>query len=177
MYRRILVLIVNLAFVLTARADKNVRCYVCTSLTHPNCETDPKAHNLELVECTLDQMLDWKLRIQQHKALTWAAPIFDVDDLDHQLVAPMACAKMILKDKYQNITMRSCQTAKTETVDPCKSINAMIPTLTTDDKKLEFCELCTEDACNSSITISPTISFTLLSALGAVILGCFYNSA
>lgn len=84
---------------------------------------------------------------------------------------------LCLLDKYQNITMRSCQTAKTETVDPCKSINAMIPTLTTDDKKLEFCELCTEDACNSSITISPTISFTLLSALGAVILGCFYNSA
>lgn len=80
---------------------------------------------------------------------------------------------LCLLDKYQNITMRSCQTAKTETFDPCKSINAMIP----NDKKLEFCELCTEDACNSSITISPTISFTLLSALGAVVLGCFYNSA
>lgn len=80
---------------------------------------------------------------------------------------------LCLSDKYQNITMRSCQTAKTETFDPCKSINTMIP----NDKKLEFCELCTEDACNSSITISPTISFTLLSALGVVVLGCFNNSA
>ncbi|XP_043591399.1 uncharacterized protein LOC122571554 isoform X1 [Bombus pyrosoma] len=173
MYRRILVLIVSLAFVLTARADKNVRCYVCTSLTHPNCETDPKAHNLELDECTLNHMVDWKLKIQQHKALEWAASIFDVDNLDPEPVALMACAKMIFKDKYQNITMRSCQTAKTETFDPCKSINTMIP----NDKKLEFCELCTEDACNSSITMSPIISFTLLSALGAVVLGCFYNSA
>ena len=80
----------------------------------------------------------------------------------------------ILVANNQNITIRSCQTAKTENIDPCKTMEGM---LAGNNYKLEFCELCTEDACNSSIAISPKIFLTLLFVLGALVLGCSYNNA
>ncbi|KAK9310610.1 hypothetical protein QLX08_000153 [Tetragonisca angustula] len=178
MYRRILVLIATLAFVLAVCADKNLRCYMCTSITNPGCETDPQAHNIQLVECTLSSMIDWKHNIQQHNILNSIASIFDVDNSQHHLsVAPMmACAKMIIRvsNSNQTVTVRSCQAAKTENIDPCKAMEGMLAAY---NHKLEFCELCTEDACNSSIAISPKIFLTLLSILGVLVLGYSYNNA
>ncbi|XP_043516073.1 uncharacterized protein LOC122531867 isoform X1 [Frieseomelitta varia] len=177
MYRRILVLIATLAFVLADRTDKNLRCYMCVSTKNPGCEIDPQAHNIQLVECTLNSMLDWKHNIQQHTMLRSIAPIFDVDDSQHHLsvVPMMACAKMIMRvANNQSVTVRNCQVAKTENIDPCKTMEGM---LAANNYKLEFCELCTEDACNSSIAISPKIFLTLLSVLGVLVLGYSYNNA
>ncbi|CAD1472383.1 unnamed protein product [Heterotrigona itama] len=155
---------------------KNLRCYMCASINNPGCETDPQTHNIPLTECTLNSMVEWKHNIQQHTIWNSIAPIFDVDESQYHLsVAPMACAKMIMRvANNQNITVRSCQVAKTENIDPCKTMEGM---LAANNYKLEFCELCTEDACNSSIAISSKISLTLLSVLAAVLLGCSYNNA
>ena len=73
---------------------------MCASVMNPGCETDPQAHNIQLAECTLNSIVDWKHNIQQHTILSSIAPIFDVDDLQHhRSVAPMACAKMIMRGK------------------------------------------------------------------------------
>ncbi|KAK1132009.1 hypothetical protein K0M31_016151 [Melipona bicolor] len=149
---------------------------MCASIKTSGCETDPQAHNIQLAECTLNSMVDWKHNIQQHTILSSIAPIFDVDNSHHPSVAPMmACAKMIIRvANNQNVTVRSCQAAKTENIDPCKTMERM---LAVNNYKLEFCELCTEDACNSSIAISPKIFLTLLSVLGVLVLSCSYNNA
>lgn len=80
----------------------------------------------------------------------------------------------ILVANNRTVTVRSCQAAKTENIDPCKAMEVM---LGANNYKVEFCELCMEDACNSSIAISPKIFLTLLSVLGVLVLGCSYNNA
>lgn len=168
MHRKLAVLTVILALVLVVRSDQSLKCYMCTSLMNEGCETDPKAHNLEPVECTLGQMVDWQRNVQQHNVLNAISGIFEVDNLQHyQATAPrdMACAKMVLKVAGKDVTVRSCQTAKTENIDPCKSIRSKF---SNDFLNLEHCDLCMHDACNSSVVSSPRVLFILLSVLGTI---------
>ncbi|CAL7943833.1 unnamed protein product [Xylocopa violacea] len=175
MYRGISVLIVSLALVLVVRSEDNLKCYMCTSLTTPGCEKDPHLSNIEPVECTLNHMVDWQRNMQQHQVLGSIPAIFEVDNSQHHPIdVPMACAKMVIKVNQKEVIVRNCQTAKTETLDPCKAISGKLPSAIS---SLEHCELCSQDLCNSSITISPAIFLTLLSALGAMLLGRFYNGA
>ncbi|KZC08921.1 hypothetical protein WN55_00312, partial [Dufourea novaeangliae] len=155
--------------------DENFRCYMCTSLTNPGCDTDPQAHNIEPVKCTLNNMKDWERTVQQHRVLSSLSHIFDVDhSWNHQAYAPLACAKMVLKVNKTEVIVRSCQTAKTETIDPCKAIQGKF---NNDLSSLEHCDLCMQDACNSSIGLTPRIRDVLLSVLGTVILAAIYNGA
>lgn len=149
---------------------------MCTSLTSPGCDTDPKAYNIEPVECSLSRMIDWQHRtIMQHDILR-SIPIFEVDNLSHSPVSvPMACAKMILKVNKQEVIVRNCQMAKTETIDPCKAIEAK-GTLT-GTMNVQHCELCETDACNGSAAVSPTILVTLSSILAAVVIANLRNVA
>ncbi|XP_053978208.1 uncharacterized protein LOC128876124 [Hylaeus volcanicus] len=178
MYRRIPVLVVGLVLVSVARSDETLKCYMCTSFSQPGCDTDPKANNIEPTECTLAHMADWQQTVLQHKSLSTISRIFEVDtshsSQQYQAVAPMACAKLILKLNKHEVTVRSCQTAKTETIDPCKTIQGQF---NNDLISVEHCELCMEDACNSSIANSARILLVLLSMVGSVILGALYNGA
>ncbi|XP_017758439.1 PREDICTED: uncharacterized protein LOC108549532 [Eufriesea mexicana] len=175
MARRIAVLIVSFALVLAVRSDETLKCYMCTSLTNPGCDIDPKAHKIEPVECTVNNMIEWQKSVQRHQILNPISTIFEIDNSQHyQATAPMACAKMTLTVNKQDIIVRNCQTAKTETIDPCKAIGGKV---SNDIFNLQHCDLCMEDACNSAITTSPRIFFTLISALGAIVLGSFYNVA
>ncbi|XP_076686472.1 UPAR/Ly6 domain-containing protein CG9338 [Andrena cerasifolii] len=174
MHRRIAVLIVSLALVSVVRSVEILKCYMCTSLTNPGCDTDPKAHNIEPVECTLNHMGELQRTVQQHSGLSAISYIFDVDNSQHHPTAgPVACAKMVLKVNKQDVIVRNCQTAKTETIDPCKAIEGKF----SNNYSLQHCELCSHDACNGSMGVSPKILFVLLSAVGTVILGALYNSA
>ncbi|KOC65617.1 hypothetical protein WH47_01652, partial [Habropoda laboriosa] len=156
-------------------ADEILKCYMCSSETHSGCDTDPKAHNIEPVECTLNNMVLWQQAVQQHSVLKQISNIFDVDNSQHyQATAPLACAKMAVKVSDRDVTVRSCQTAKTETIDPCKTIRGKFAN---DGLNLQFCALCMQDACNSAVTVSPRIFLALLSVLGVRILGGFYNGA
>ncbi|CAK9801623.1 hypothetical protein ANTQUA_LOCUS2929 [Anthophora quadrimaculata] len=175
MHRRIAVLIVSLALVSVVCSDEILKCYMCTSLTNAGCDTDPKAYDIEPVECTLNNMVEWQQTVQKHSVLNAMSNIFDVDNSQYyQATAPMACAKMVFNDKKQDVIVRTCQTAKTETIDPCKTIRGKF---TSDFFNLQFCELCMQNACNSAVTISPRIFLALLSVLGVRILGVFYNGA
>ena len=76
--------------------DDKLKCYMCTSLTDPSCDTDLSTEDIK--ECTLNNMDSFKQRIQQHNDLNKIAVIFEVDKSQYyQASAPMACAKMILK--------------------------------------------------------------------------------
>ncbi|XP_076752419.1 UPAR/Ly6 domain-containing protein CG9338 [Xylocopa sonorina] len=175
MYRRISVLIVGLALVSVVRSEENLKCYMCTSLTHTGCDKDPQASNILPVECTLNHMEEWEQKMKDHQIFGSMPAIFEVDNSQHHPVAvPMACAKMVIKVNLKEVVIRTCQTAKTETLDPCRAISGKLPGSIS---SLEQCELCSQDACNSSIQISPTIFLTLLSTLGAMLLGGLFNSA
>ncbi|XP_043259782.1 uncharacterized protein LOC122401611 [Colletes gigas] len=175
MNRRIPVLIVGFALVLVVRSDEKLKCYMCTSLTNEGCDTDPKAHDIKPVECTMKNMVDWQLNVQQYGALSAISRIFEVDNSQqYQTAAPMACAKMVLMVDKQEVTVRNCQTAKTETIDPCRAIQGKF---SSDLYRLEHCDLCTHDACNSSVAISARIFLVLLSLVGSVIFGGLYNRA
>nr|XP_033340618.1 uncharacterized protein LOC117228753 [Megalopta genalis] len=174
MQRRIAVLIVGLALVSVVRSD-DLKCYMCTSLTEPHCVSDPKAHNIELLECTLTHMYDFQRTLQKQNVSNVISHIFDVDHSSkYPHVGPMACAKMVLKVNKKEVTVRNCQTRKTETIDPCKAIQGK---MNDDSSSLEHCDLCMQDACNTSTGLSPRIFVTLLSLAGTVIVGGFYNGA
>ncbi|XP_076173200.1 UPAR/Ly6 domain-containing protein CG9338 [Ptiloglossa arizonensis] len=173
MHRRIPVLIVGLALVLVVRSDEPLKCYMCTSLTNPGCDTDPKAHNIEPVECTLTHMADWQGTVNQNNDLKAISHIFEVDNFQHsQSPGPMACAKMVLKVNKAEVIVRNCQTAKTETIDPCKAIQGKFS-----NEIMQHCDLCMHDACNGSIAPTARILLVLLSLVGSVILGAIYNGA
>ncbi|XP_076662104.1 uncharacterized protein LOC143365638 [Halictus rubicundus] len=181
MQPRIAVIIVGLALVSVVRSDTNLKCYMCTSLINPHCASDPKGHNIELAECTLSRMSEWQRTIHQHNSSSQhniSSVISHIFDVDHSRnfkpVAPMACAKVVLKVNKQEVTVRNCQPAKTDTIDPCKSIQGKA---NGESSSLEHCDLCTHDACNTSPGLSPRIFVTLLSLVGTVILGGFYNGA
>lgn len=73
---------------------------MCTSLTHPGCDTDPNANNIKTDECTLNHMADMQRIVQQHSDLSNISHIFDVDTAHiYSATPPMACAKMVLKGK------------------------------------------------------------------------------
>ncbi|XP_016904141.1 uncharacterized protein LOC107992642 [Apis cerana] len=173
MNRRIASLIVSLALVLAVRSDEKLKCYMCTSLTDPSCDTDLSTEDIK--ECTLNNMDSFKQRIQQHNDLNKISVIFDVDKSQYyQASAPMACAKMILKVNNRDVTVRTCQTAKTETIDPCKAIEGKV---TNNIHDLQSCQLCEQDACNGSISVSPRILLPLLSIIGAMAFASFYKTA
>lgn len=89
---------INVECVFFDFADEPLKCYMCTSLTNPGCDTDPKAHNIEPVECTLTHMADWQGTVNQNNDLKAISHIFEVDNFQHsQSPGPMACAKMVLK--------------------------------------------------------------------------------
>lgn len=74
---------------------------------------------------------------------------------------------------YQDVIVRTCQMAKTESVDPC---NVMEMRLKTDQLgKVEQCALCLKDACNGTMGLSSEIFYIILSFLS--ILVAFYHWA
>ncbi|KAG7205530.1 hypothetical protein KM043_007508 [Ampulex compressa] len=178
MHRNLAAFPIVLALVLAVRSDETLKCYMCTSLTNEGCGTDPKAHNLEPVECTLSKMGEWQRNIQQHNILNSIASIFEVDNTQNYPVsAPkdLACAKMVLKVAGQDVTVRSCQIAKTETIDPCKAIQGKLSNNLLGS--MEHCDLCQEEACNGSTLPSPRVFYALLSVLGSLLVGTLYQGA
>lgn len=172
-------LIICLALILVVRSDEALRCYMCTSLSHVGCDTDPKAYNIEPVECNVQNMIAWEQRtVLQHEVLRSMQSIFNVDNSQHSPVhVPMACGKMILKVNKEAVVVRNCQTAKTETIDPCKAIEGKGKLTGNPIMDVQLCELCETDACNSSTALSPRILFTLSSILAAVAIANLYNTA
>lgn len=74
----------------------------------------------------------------------------------------------------RDVTVRTCQTAKMETIDPCKAIKSKVINNIHD---LKSCDLCQQDACNGSISVSPRILLPLLSTIGAIAFASFYKTA
>lgn len=73
---------------------------MCNSLTNLGCDADPKAHNIEPVECTYNNMIEWQQSLLQHNILKLIFPFFEIDNSQHyQATAPMACAKTTLNGK------------------------------------------------------------------------------
>ncbi|KAK2587851.1 hypothetical protein KPH14_003948 [Odynerus spinipes] len=168
MYRNVFIVFVALApFFLAVRSDDTLKCYMCTSVTDEDCGDDiTKSHKLEPTECTISKMTKWQRSIQQNKILHPIFSIFAVDDPQHDQsqLKNMACAKVDAKIPGEDklVTIRSCQTAPAENVDPCTSIEGKL------QGGMKFCELCQEDGCNGSIAVSPRITHAIFSVLGSL---------
>ncbi|KAL2735564.1 hypothetical protein V1478_003204, partial [Vespula squamosa] len=158
-----------------------LKCYMCTSVTDKDCGDDIiKSQTIKPMECTMEEMTKWQNIIQQNKLLTPIFSIFAVDNpqQNKKILKNMACAKVDTKIQGQDkiVTIRSCQTAQAENVDPCTSIEGKLY------GGMEYCGLCEENGCNDSITISPSISniiFTIryLDSLKTQVPGAFLLTA
>lgn len=116
----------------------------------------------------------------------------------------MACAKMVLNGKLplemftywdvsrtinvksamyfftvdkvdKEVIVRTCQTNKTDHIDPCTVMEGKIQKGQLG--MMKNCDLCHEDACNGTTVVSPEIFYALLSLLGALIHVAFYHWA
>ncbi|XP_014467811.1 PREDICTED: uncharacterized protein LOC106740859 isoform X2 [Dinoponera quadriceps] len=155
---------------------------MCTSLSDKGCGSELTTDlqpNLQPEECTGTKMREWQLKIKQHKILNLTTWFFDMDEgLQDYRNFPnmnMACSKMTLHILKQDVTIRTCQTAKTESIDPCKTIEGKLE----NNQHIEMnkCDLCLTDACNNATFISPYILYILLSFLGSFVHVAFYRLA
>ncbi|XP_020281791.1 uncharacterized protein LOC109853786 isoform X1 [Pseudomyrmex gracilis] len=180
MCRKIEILLITSTLVLTVHSDYVFKCYMCTSLTNEGCDYAMSAtSSLHPVECTKNNMIHWQRIILQNKQLNPFAKIFDADMPNytyHQNI-PLACAKVILNVENQEkpVTIRTCQTAKTENIDPCKTINQKLKENSLGI--MEQCSLCVKDACNDSIVLSSEIIYILATLLGILMHVAFYSWA
>ncbi|KYM96147.1 hypothetical protein ALC62_13198, partial [Cyphomyrmex costatus] len=166
-----------------------LKCYMCTSLSNEGCGSDMTMNSLQPVECTGNKIVEWQRSIQQHKILSPVARLFEVDDMlqQHYQGSPKdtACAKMVMNSKIKtsiyimyiflvakrDIIIRTCQTAKTELIDPCKTMADKLSGNLIG--KMEQCALCHKDACNGTTSISSKILYTFLSFISTII--AFYH--
>ncbi|KYN32728.1 hypothetical protein ALC56_13007, partial [Trachymyrmex septentrionalis] len=157
-----------------------LKCYMCTSLSNDGCDSDMKTNSLQPIECTGSNMVEWQRSIQQHNILNPLARLFEVDDMLQHYQGPpkdTACAKMVIKSKYifsvakQDVIVRTCQTAKTEVIDPCKAMEEKLKVSLLG--KMEQCALCLKDACNGTMSPSSKIFYTFLSLFSTLI--AFYH--
>lgn len=84
-------------------AENVLKCYMCTSLSNEDCNSDLITNTLQPTECTADNMVEWQKRIQQHKLFNPITWVFEIDESHYQNKITsdnMACAKMVLNSKY-----------------------------------------------------------------------------
>ncbi|KYQ51645.1 hypothetical protein ALC60_09232, partial [Trachymyrmex zeteki] len=161
-----------------------LKCYMCTSLTNEDCGSDMTTNLLQPMECTGNKMVEWQRSIQQHNVLNPLARLFEVDDMLQHYQSPpkdTACAKMVIKIQAniiyiflvakQNVIIRTCQTAKTELIDPCKTMEEKLKVSMLG--KMEQCAICLKNACNGTTSISSKIFYTFLSLF--ITLVAFYH--
>ncbi|EFN77330.1 hypothetical protein EAI_14460 [Harpegnathos saltator] len=150
---------------------------MCTSLSNEGCGSELKTNLVQPVECTGQNMLDWQGIIKQHYVLNSIVGLYEVaDPIQHyQSTQDMACSKMTINIENQDVIIRTCQTAKTEIIDPCNIMKVKLK----DHHHIEMtkCDLCPTDACNSTTIVSPDILYILLSFLGSLIHVTFYRLA
>ncbi|XP_072767426.1 UPAR/Ly6 domain-containing protein CG9338 [Anoplolepis gracilipes] len=177
MHRRLTILLVASALVVTVYSDV-LKCYMCTSLTNEGCNSSAvTTHSLLLKECTLTEMAKWQDRIKQHKVFKSITGFFNIDQpmQQHETYhqgSHMACSKMVLNVANTEVIVRTCQTAKTEVIDPCRTIKGKIQNQQLGT--LEQCTLCYKDACNGATAVAPEIFYTLLSFFALVHVAFYY---
>ncbi|XP_050455808.1 uncharacterized protein LOC126853784 [Cataglyphis hispanica] len=146
MHRRIMILLIASALVVAVHSDA-LKCYMCTSLSNATCGSALTTKSLQPVECTGTKIVDWQRDIQQHRILNKITGLFEIDEaLRHYPGVPrdMACAKMILNVANKEVIVRTCQTAKTDLIDPCETMKAkiqkeqLVATVVVRDGTLEF---------------------------------------
>ncbi|XP_018308915.1 uncharacterized protein [Mycetomoellerius zeteki] len=173
MSRVIATLLFASIFIITVYSDV-LKCYMCTSLTNEDCGSDMTTNLLQPMECTGNKMVEWQRSIQQHNVLNPLARLFEVDDMLQHYQSPpkdTACAKMVIKIAKQNVIIRTCQTAKTELIDPCKTMEEKLKVSMLG--KMEQCAICLKNACNGTTSISSKIFYTFLSLF--ITLVAFYH--
>ncbi|XP_018359934.1 PREDICTED: uncharacterized protein LOC108759133 isoform X2 [Trachymyrmex cornetzi] len=173
MPRVIATLLFTSIFIITVYSDV-LKCYMCTSLSNDGCDSDMRTNSLQPLECTSNNMVEWQRSIQQHNVLNPLARLFEVDDMSQYYQGSpkdTACAKMVIKIAKQDVTVRTCQTAKTEVIDPCKTMEEKLKVSSLG--KMEQCALCLKDACNGTMSLSSKIFYTFLSLFSTLI--AFYH--
>lgn len=161
-------------FAIAARSDGELKCYMCDSLTNPNCGDSSKNENSPLVSCNLTSMRKWYTHILETRDLMNIANLFEVDQAHHPPhLAVFSCAKMDLKMGSKNVTMRSCQSGKTATMDPCQAIETKLAA-NPGGHSMDFCGLCDTNGCNGAVDVAPPKILQLLfGSLGLMLFQAF----
>ncbi|XP_066583143.1 UPAR/Ly6 domain-containing protein CG9338-like [Prorops nasuta] len=156
--RNTAVLLIVFSLVLAVRSEEPLKCYQCNSVMNDGCRMDPKAHKLEPIECTFNNMKSWQKDAQENHLLRPIASIFEIDNVQHYgNTVPKemtSCSKMVFKINGQDVTVRGCQPPKTENIDTCKTTRNKL--MNNQIASVEYCGLCDHESCNgSSIPAAP----------------------
>ncbi|XP_011698825.1 PREDICTED: uncharacterized protein LOC105456462 [Wasmannia auropunctata] len=148
-----------LIFVIMVHSEHALKCYMCTSLSNEGCGLDFTTNSLQPVECTNSNIMEWQGRIRQHNNFTSMEWLFNDNISQQSILQDMACSKIILNIGKKDVVIRMC---KSKLNNPCKTMEEKQKS---NVRKMEQCELCFKDACNSTTFLSSKIFYIFLSFL------------
>ncbi|XP_046752658.1 uncharacterized protein LOC124415947 [Diprion similis] len=147
-------------FALAAREVNMLKCHMCSSFSGGDCKDFTKDSYIPLVECDNRALTKWHSEISKAPVLQNIVHVFEIDQPVNQNqnfeLVNHACAKMNLKVAGQQYTLRTCQTAKTPSLDPCEVIRTKLQkTGVGSEISVDYCDLCTAEGCNGAYGLSP----------------------
>ncbi|KAK4873652.1 hypothetical protein RN001_013012 [Aquatica leii] len=139
----------------------NPRCYVCDTMSNPNC-IQPRDHKMETKECTPGNVGEMKVAVEKLGVMQ-LANFFDMEIDRSDFSVPLQCVKTVIKDNDKEMIVRGCQLAPKDNLDVCKKIKEEREDIVT------HCSFCNENGCNSTsfLQTSMALIFLLLPVLKA----------
>ncbi|XP_046492551.1 uncharacterized protein [Neodiprion pinetum] len=169
-------------FALAAREVNMLKCHMCSSFSNEDCKDHTKDTNIPLVECDNKALTKWHGEMVQTPVLQNIVHVFEIDQpVNHnqniEIINP-ACAKMNLKVGLQKYTLRTCQTAKTASLDPCEVIRTKLQKSGVGSGVVvDYCDLCTSEGCNGAYGLSPPKMIQLVFGfIGLMLLQAYQHS-
>ncbi|XP_015591888.1 uncharacterized protein LOC107266179 [Cephus cinctus] len=177
MDRKVAVLAV--VFALAVGSDGAVKCYMCNTATNSSCGDDIMNSKFKAVECTNENIIRSNAEISSNPLLKQITDILETDTPQQGDIASpdkAACGKMNVMVGDRKVTIRNCQIAKTESVDPCSTIQKKLTEKgqTSNTKlfpTLDFCNVCEKDACNGKMGMVPKAFYMIFPVVTALALG------
>ncbi|XP_043271376.1 uncharacterized protein [Venturia canescens] len=178
---------VALVLALAVTSADALRCYECKSVgstANDECSGEMlKKTDQRPIECSVDTMIAWHNRAKEDYTLNPISNVFEVFNHNNGMShhrdphTPMACVKIDLKVDNQPVTLRTCQTAKTAEVDPCKATRDKISKMHRSSTVVVDCNMCETDECNGSYALSPTMIMAMVPLIGSILMSLGYSSA
>ncbi|PSN54515.1 hypothetical protein C0J52_10217, partial [Blattella germanica] len=148
-----------------------IKCYLCNSSLNSKCGDPINQTALEPIECSRE--LYQQVSDATSKAVANLGQALNVDIPQGQIGAStnFVCQKVDIRDdKGNQIIMRGCTLAKSESGGDTCEMSGGIEKLTGGHGKVHFCQTCEQDLCNSSNHLSSTALLLMLVPCLAIVM-------
>ncbi|XP_008552219.1 uncharacterized protein LOC103574531 [Microplitis demolitor] len=174
-----------LVFTLAVYSGEALKCYECIAVGSgtDECEGDIVVKSDDknvVVDCDLSTMKAFHSKIQDNPTMNQISSLFAVDTPQQhrsQTKMPMSCLKLRLKVEAENVMVRTCQSAPTETVKPCQVMEEKARKDYRNIASVISCDICEGDKCNGSGIKSATFIAIFLPLVASTLTGLFYRMA